>query len=685
MDSQLIDSRPLDALLRSRPVYALAVLALFACLAGELWLSVRQLSQTADEGAHLYSGYQYWKARDFGINPEHPPLLKLVAAAPLLTLPLRQPHPPAFNAKAEEYIGGGQLLYGNDADRLLGRARRAASLFSFLLAALLFAAGYEMFGPATALLALVLCVFEPNLLAHGALVTTDMVATCTIFAAVYALYRYVKRRTPGRLAVVGMALGLAAAAKFSAIVLLPIFLITLMTIKVVEGPTARVGKAASDTGHNYLRRPWQRALGWVGVVILAWIILWAFYGFAYPARPGTAVLAPTLPAYAALLNHPWEAHLILLLARWHILPEAFLYGVVDLVVYGRKMPSFLLGQTYPGTTMLYFPIAFLIKSTLPVLLLLAALPFLLLRQRVRYGRELVFLLVPAVVYLVISLFAPQNIGVRHILPIFPFVLLLAALAASLLWRRSRTGAYVTGALLVFHVVSSAWAFPDYLPYANEAFGGPGKSYRLLTDSNADWGQGLKEVEAYLTKNQITDCWFVPHGGEILSHPAYYHIACKPLPSGFQRMAGLPIPIIPPTVHGTILISASEASGLFWGPQTLNPYADLLKRRPDDMIGHTVLVFRGDVNLPLASAQSHASAAGFLMQQGKLPEALSEAQAAANLVSDAPDIQTTLGAVLLRSGRTAEAHQAFQAALNSASRLDPQNLLKTDKNVAALNH
>ena len=116
------------ALSRSKSLYVAATAALFLILACELWLSVARLSQTVDEGAHLYAGYQYWKVQDFGLNPEHPPLLKFIAAVPLLPMQLQQPHPPTtFSSKAEEYIGGGQLLYGNDAERVLLRARMSAS------------------------------------------------------------------------------------------------------------------------------------------------------------------------------------------------------------------------------------------------------------------------------------------------------------------------------------------------------------------------------------------------------------------------------------------------------------------------------------------------------------------------------------------------------------------------------
>jgi dolichyl-phosphate-mannose--protein O-mannosyl transferase len=192
-----------------RTMYAIACAVLLSVLAAELLLSTRQLSQTFDEAAHLYAGYQHWRAHDYGVNPEHPPLVKLAAAAPLLPMHLVQPHPPNPFFMAEEYIGGEQLMAGNNREQLLSRGRTAAALFTLLLALLVFFAAYEMFGPVAGLLALLLFTFEPTLLAHGALITTDMGVAAFVFAAVYAFYRYLKRPGWGRGLVFAVALGLA--------------------------------------------------------------------------------------------------------------------------------------------------------------------------------------------------------------------------------------------------------------------------------------------------------------------------------------------------------------------------------------------------------------------------------------------------------------------------------------------
>ncbi len=159
----------------------------------ELALSVKGQSQTYDEAYHLLAGYRFWRAQDFGINPEHPPLAKWVASLPLLYLSLQAP----TIAAGDEYLGGRKFLYTTDADALLFRARMAGSAFTLLVAVLVFEATYLMFGRGPAFLALALVVFDPNILAHGALVTTDMAQTFCLFAAVYAFYRYIKSPTTG--------------------------------------------------------------------------------------------------------------------------------------------------------------------------------------------------------------------------------------------------------------------------------------------------------------------------------------------------------------------------------------------------------------------------------------------------------------------------------------------------------
>jgi hypothetical protein len=163
-----------DGLVPSPGLARVIVVALLAVLATLLFASVRQESQIFDEATHLFAGFEYWKHGDFGRNPEHSPLAKLVASAPVLNMGLKEPAPiriPFF--KAQDLINGGQLLYSGDADAILLRARMAISVFSPLLALLVFFASREMFGDLAAIFSLGLFVFEPVLLANGALICSS--------------------------------------------------------------------------------------------------------------------------------------------------------------------------------------------------------------------------------------------------------------------------------------------------------------------------------------------------------------------------------------------------------------------------------------------------------------------------------------------------------------------------------
>jgi len=163
-------------------------------------------------------------------------------------------------------------------------------------------------------------------------------------------------------------------------------------------------------------------------------------------------------------------------------PEAYLYGVTDIVMLSREgRPAFLLGHIYPEGRWVYFPGVFVIKSTLAFLILLALLVAARGIWRRQYRRELFFLLVPSAIWFAIAMTSKLSIGLRHILPIYSFLIVLVGGAAWMLARQSRRWAYVVALLLAFHIVSSLWAYPNYLPYSNEAFGGPSNTHKVVSD------------------------------------------------------------------------------------------------------------------------------------------------------------------------------------------------------------
>lgn len=592
-----------------RWLYGAAVAALLLVLGAELLLSVRHLSQTADESAHLYAGYQHWRAHDFGVNPEHPPLVKLVATAPLLGMELRQPHPPNPFFFAEEYIGGDQLLYGNDADRLLLRARTAVVVFPLLLGLLVFAAGYEMFGPVAGLLGLALFTFEPTVLAHGALVTTDMGVSLFVFATVYAFYRYVKRPGWGRALVLGLAFGLALATKMSGVIALPIVVICAAIELAINLGIDR----EKEWGLRRAGRVWRTFGAIAMAAVVGYGILWAFYGFRYTARPAGLTMMPPLTPFAMLLPKAIHAP-ILFLAHWHLLPEAYLYGWTKLPIDQVTHPMYFLGKVYPTGVWFYFPVALAIKSSVTLLVLALAAPLLWMRGLRPFRREMIFLLVPVAVILGASMMSHLDIGVRHVLPIYPFAAVLGGASGWAFARLSGGARYAVAGLLLFQAISSVHAFPDYLPYANEAFGGSGRSYRLLSDSNVDWGQELKEVGAYTRAHPGEECWFAY---SLPTVPQANHgISCKPLPTGFALWIGVPQASVPQRISGTVLVGAMDVSGTMWGNGDMNPYRQFRDGRPEALIGNTVLVYKGSFDVPLVAAQARYSGVTMLLRQGK---------------------------------------------------------------------
>ena len=620
--------------------------------------SVRQQSQTFDESTHLFGGFAYWKHADFGRNPEHPPLVKLLASLPLLRMGLQEP--PAFDIpyfKAQDFVNGAQLLYTADADAIVLRGRLMVALLTLALGLLVFLASKEIFGSLAAVIAIFLFTFEPNLLANGAIVTTDMGLALFLFASVYTFYRFCNQPSAPRLALCAIATALGLAAKHSGVLILP----TLFLLAVVDLLLPVSGLPFRNVANSYDRRRQLRQLGLAlfAIAVFSYVVLWAFYGFRYAARPGQLQIAPSLSAYAGMLTHPLQRSVIEFLARYHLLPEAYLYGWVDILLsQGGARPTFIFGHLYGASKWFFFPAVFLLKTTLTLMLFLLLLPF----ARV-YGRrrEFVFFALPIAFFLICAMSSRINMGVRYLVPIYPFCIVLASAAAASLIRRSVIGKVAVAALVLLTVFSCLHSYPNFLAYSNELFGGPAHTYRFATDSNADWGQGLKWTKTYLDQHPDNNCWFDYHGNPTL-RPAYYGINCKPLLSGMSHVIGLGGAPIPSTISGTVLISSTETDGIEWGPGNLNPYQLFHDRTPDATIANIIFVYRGTFNVPLLAAESNATAAIGLLRQGRLPEALALAQTAAQQAPDAADVNFILGQAQLASGRIPEGRQALATAL-----------------------
>lgn len=639
----------------------MAVAALLCVYTVEVTLASRDLSATWDEPYHLLAGCRYWQAGDYGINPEHPPLAKLVGAFPLLFMHLKVPRVGRDDFKPTAIKQGRALVYGNDADALLLRARLAEAGVGLLLILLLFEAGYRMFGAGAAWIAAVLAVFEPNLLAHSTLVTTDFAFTCFYFAAVYALWRVAERPTLLRLAGCGVMSGLALASKHSAILLVP----TLALLAAAE-ITCRVKKVGQD-GSSPPRVFWQEMRAWIGRLIiiygLAVLVLWGFYGFRYQARPDGLPLWQSIGSFTTLLKGHIAPWLVTTAARFKLLPESYLFGLTDvLFVTAGPRVSFLLGHLYPHALWYYFPAAFLIKSTLGFLALLILAVAALKGWSGKCHRKAAYILIPPIFFMSVALNAGTNLGIRHVLPIYPFLILAAAAGAWELAHRHPAWAAVVAALVAFHLASSLHTLPDYLAYSNEFFGGTSQTYLALSDSNVDWGQGLREAQQYLERRNIKDCWLAYFGS---ADPAYYHLPCKLLPDPFLRWWNDPIQIPPENYHGVVLISGTEIAAPYWEADALNPYSRFLHAKPVANIGGSLLVYEGDVDLRRASAIAHMYKAWDLIKAKNQEAAVQEALKAGDLAPDHPGPPFIIGYILVQAKRPEAARIQLEDCLKLA--------------------
>lgn len=636
---------------------ALVLLSVFLC---ELIVSVREQSLSWDEGDHIYAGYQAWKVGDFGVNPEHPPFVKELATIPLLSMHLKTPPPhgsPSF--KDEAYLDGQDLIFMNGgepfANEIVFRARMAAASLSLLLGALVFLAGREMFGDVAGLFALALVVFEPNLIAHGAYVTTDMGVSCFMFATIYALYRFIKAPSPGRLLCLGVATGLALASKHSGVLIAPMALVI-----------AAIG-IAWPTGISRKRAASRFVAAISAAAVLGVLVLWSTYGFRFSARPGGVHMQPSLAEYAQPMPGI-EPHVYLWLAMLHVLPESYLFGMIDVRRLTESFPGYIFGRVYAHGVFYYFPAAFIIKSTLGFMVLMLIAGFAIVTRRFRGRREILFFGIPPLIYLLFAMESGLNIGARHILPMYAFIAVMIAGGAVALVRANRRWAYAAGILLICHCVSSVRCAPLYIAYSNELWGGPANTYKYLTDSNVDWAQQLRSVKRYLDDRGIKDCWF-GYFAEPAIEFSEYGIPCKPLPTADTLWMRKQVDV-PATITGPVLVSVGSLSGYEFGSARLSPYQSFVNLKPAAVIDDGVFVFEGTFDSSFASSLGHVSRARNLYASKLTEAALVEAQQAVETNPNVLQAQMILGDTLMALGRRGDANAAYLKAMTIVRTMEP---------------
>jgi hypothetical protein len=512
---------------------------------------IRATSPTYDEAMHLAAGYSYLAEKDFRLEPQNPPLVK-----ELLALPLYLIHRPPFSPQPNHWRNGLEFFVGQDflyestlaADQVLFLSRLPNLVLGTMLVALTGWWACRLWGAGSATLTMALTAFDPNLIAHSSVVTTDAGAALLIFLTVYLLWEYLQAPKWWLLAATGISTGMALVSKFSAILLLPV-LVLILALDFLAGHEKPVKLPPGEIS-NYLR----------------------------PAVLGPAALFFLIICFAALVIPP--AYLFQGFQPW-------LAGFFRFLSLAREgQPAFFLGEVSHTGWWNYFLIAFLIKTPLGTLILIFA-SLILWRAGTRLERrEAIFLLTPVIVVFVALSQSKVNIGLRHLLPVYPFLFVLASRLAALHFRRRWTALFLIAAPLLFTAISALRIAPHQLAYFNELIGGPDQGYRYLSDSNLDWGQDLEGVKTYMEKENLAVIYLSYFG---TAPPAYYGIRYQYVPGSWPLKWPPPDDRVPDTAPRKIL-----AISVYNLQDVANPYDPLFRwlwtRQPVAKIGYSIFIY-----------------------------------------------------------------------------------------------
>jgi hypothetical protein len=583
----------------SLPVLVSIALAIGLAFMLVLLGTIKELSPTFDEPVHVVAGYSYLKWGDYRVNPEHPPLAKALAALPLLAFDIKDPRPansdweriPKQQPGIPTVKFARELLFvHNDGAKLFQYAKLPFVIITLILGLFVFLWSLQWFGPVAAIASLTLFATDPNIIAHSTIVHTDMPFTVFFFIGTYFFQRALStRRWPDGLLACAL-FSLAAITKFSSVGIVASWSLAGL-IWLLQPASSQDSPLAGAVSR---RRNLLLLSGLLlGSLLGAYLFTWAAYGFRFAAIPGTEesfVMAPVMPETTPLFVRQTASFV----TRFHLLPEAWIYGELHTLAFLSRT-SFLLGGFSEEGFWLYFPVAFLAKTPLPTLILVS-LSFAGLLTRHNFHKRPIFTLwAPVLVYFSIAVWARMNIGIRHILPIYPFLFVLAGESAAALWQ-SRT-VWKRGCLILiggWALWGSVVTYPNYLAYFNEAAGGPKNGHNVLLDSNLDWGQNLKSLKSWMGEHGVKSILLLYFGQ---AEPASYGIDAIHIPGSLVR------PRTSKRVDSSIPYVLAVSANHFYADRVYSTKveAEFVRsfrlKKPVATIGHSILVFKLDPSDP----------------------------------------------------------------------------------------
>ena len=586
------------------------------------FLSSRDDSVIFDETAHIGGGYSYLTQRDMRLNPEHPPLVKDLAALPLLSQNIK--FPTNTNAWQNQINGqwdqGGGLLFefGNDPDRILQSVRLPIILLAIFTGALLFLWVRGLYGGRVAILTLFFYTFSPTVIAHSRFVTTDIAATLAFLIGIASFLRFLANHNPKRLVMAGIAFGIAQNLKYSLFLLIPIDLALLFFWLITK---------ENQNLREYINLAFKTlGIFMIGAVIIWLVFLWHIWD--YPQDRQVREMTEQVGRF--------KPQAFVSLDRWLLEHSAtrplgqYLMGVM--MVTQRTAggnSAYFLGEVSSNGWRTYFPTLYIFKEALAFHILTALALILacarVLRTRKKSWRAFSgwiqdnFALFASMFFIVFywasSVANPLNIGIRHVLPTFPFIYLLVA-RELILWtggvKRPKEFSgplsvlrfiyqnlivplpriFVLSLLMIWIVASIILNFPFYLSYYNELAGGTLAGWQIATDSNYDWGQDLKRLGALAKKDFPNETIYLHYfGGSSVNHGAQYHWLGEQYAPWYSSFG-------PPPSGSIFAISINELAGTWATPvggfptkPTQDSYEWLRELQPFGRAGTSIFLYR----------------------------------------------------------------------------------------------
>ncbi len=565
-------------------------------------------SATFDEPAHLAAGLSYWQTGVIAANPQHPPLLKELSGLALLAAGIRLKDSPwvrgmEAGTTGAEYSAGAEVIAAQGPDRVLFWARLPFIVLATFLGLLLFWWGRELLGDAGALAGLFLYAFSPTVIAHSYLVTTDvgLAAFTTLFF--FALWSYLRYPSWKRMVACGAAMGAMLATKFSALALPPVG--ALLMFASLRWPPRRLPGSPPAFWERHSVPPPE-----AGKNAPCPCGSGKKYKLCHGAKPAASrapsgVPSGVPPGPGATLLRCGLAFLMLCGVAALVIevcyffpsdPLAYLAGLRRVNADHDPNALYVMAGQLKAHFLSYFAVVYLLKEPLPSIVLAAVGLVALLRSRAIPVLTKLFLLAPPAVLFAGYSLAADDLGVRYLIPILPYVYLIGGWGmATLIAAPSRWPRAVAAALALWIVVAAAGIYPDHLSYFNELAclpshvsdigldGGSRCGPLWLNEHNVDWGQGFKQLQAWLARHEPGRPYRLAYFDSL--SPQVYGLHAQII--GYPDLMRLKTP-----QPGLYAISAHVVAGipLIGARYTAGGGAWLRTLRPTAIVGHAFYIY-----------------------------------------------------------------------------------------------